>query len=250
MPNYLEMVRLHEAGFSLRQIAKIVGSGRSTVTRTVNIAQEKGLGYEGLSQWSVKEIEELFRVSQKKQAITYHVMPNYEALSKDLVKPGVTMQLLWEEYAQTCRLNGQIYYQLTQFKKYFNDYLNKTRFSHILNHKAGEQIQVDWAGTRPHWVDPTTGEIIKGELFVGTLPFSNYTYAQACVDQKSASWIDAHVNMFKFFNGVSTLLIPDNLRVGVTKHTKNELILNSTYEDMATYYQTIVVPTRVYRPKD
>ncbi|MGO4940679.1 IS21 family transposase [Fundicoccus sp. Sow4_D5] len=250
MPNYLEMVRLHEAGFSLRQIAKIVGSGRSTVTRTVNIAQKKGLGYVGLSQWSVKEIEELFRVSQKKQAITYHVMPNYEALSKDLVKPGVTMQLLWEEYAQTCRLNGQIYYQLTQFKKYFNDYLNKTRFSHILNHKAGEQIQVDWAGTRPHWVDPTTGEIIKGEFFVGTLPFSNYTYAQACVDQKSASWIDAHVNMFKFFNGVSTLLIPDNLRVSVTKHTKNELILNSTYEDMATYYQTIVVPSRVYRPKD
>ena len=50
MPNYLEMVRLHEAGFSLRQIAKIVGSGRSTVTRTVNIAQEKGLGYEGFSQ--------------------------------------------------------------------------------------------------------------------------------------------------------------------------------------------------------
>lgn len=162
MPNYLEMVRLHEAGFSLRQIAKIVGSGRSTVTRTVNIAQEKGLGYEGLSQWSVKEIEELFRVSQKKQAITYHVMPNYEALSKDLVKPGVTMQLLWEEYAQTCRLNGQIYYQLTQFKKYFNDYLNKTRFSHILNHKAGEQIQVDWAKCKALHFAQSTSKISPG----------------------------------------------------------------------------------------
>ena len=163
MPNYLEMVRLHEAGFSLRQIAKIVGSGRSTVTRTVNIAQEKGLGYEGLSQWSVKEIEELFRVSQKKQAITYHVMSNYEALSKDLVKPGVTMQLLWEEYAQTCRLNGQIYYQLTQFKKYFNDYLNKTRFSHILNHKAGEQIQVDWGKCKALHFAQSTSTFSPGE---------------------------------------------------------------------------------------
>ncbi|MRJ48511.1 helix-turn-helix domain-containing protein [Aerococcaceae bacterium DSM 109652] len=37
MPNYLEIVRLHEAGFSLRKIAKIVASGRSTVTRTVKI---------------------------------------------------------------------------------------------------------------------------------------------------------------------------------------------------------------------
>ena len=38
MPNYLEIVRMHEAGFSLRKIAKIVASGRSTVTRTVNIS--------------------------------------------------------------------------------------------------------------------------------------------------------------------------------------------------------------------
>ena len=42
MPNFLEIVRLHEVGFSLRQIAKIVASGRSTVTRRVKIAQEKG----------------------------------------------------------------------------------------------------------------------------------------------------------------------------------------------------------------
>ena len=250
MPNYLEIVRLHEAGFSLRKIAKIVASGRSTVTRTVKIAQEKDLMYEVLSQWSFKEIEEMFSLPQTKQVSRYYVLPDFQQIAKELVKPGVTLQLLWEEYAQDCRLEGKVFYQLTQFKKHFNEYLNKTNFSHILHHKAGEQAQVDWAGTRPQWIDPMTGEIIKGELFVGTLPFSNYSFAQACVDQKSASWIDAHVKMFEFFKGVPTLLIPDNLRVGVTKHTKNELVLNATYEDMAAHYQTVVVPTRVYRPKD
>ena len=145
MPNYLEIVRMHEAGFSLRKIAKIVASGRSTVTRTVKIAQEKDLMYEVLSQWSFKEIEEMFSLPQTEQVSRYYVLPDFQQIAKELVKPGVTLQLLWEEYAQDCRLEGKVFYQLTQFKKHFNEYLNKTNFSHLLHHKAGEQAQVDWS---------------------------------------------------------------------------------------------------------
>ena len=105
MPNYVEMIRLHEAGFSLRQIAKLVSSGRNTVTRTVKIAQEKELLYEEVVQWSSEELEEMFKPDKdnKDQPISYYVMPDYKQLSKELAKPGVTMQLLWEEYAQECR---------------------------------------------------------------------------------------------------------------------------------------------------
>jgi len=252
MPNYVEMLRLHEAGFSLRQIAKLVSSGRNTVTRTVNIAQEKELSYEEIAQWSSEELENMFKPDKDKkdQPVSYYVMPDYKQLAKELAKPGVTMQLLWEEYAQECRLNNKIYYKLTQFKKHFNDYLYKNSFSHVLHHKAGEQVQVDWTGKRPQWIDPMTGEIIKGELFIGTLPFSGYTYAQACIDQKMPRWIEAHINMFEYFQGVPTLLTPDNLRTGVTKNTKSQLLLNPTYEDMSNHYQTIIGPTRVARPKD
>lgn len=58
------------------------------------------------------------------------------------------------------------------------------------------------------------------------------------------------MNTFEYFQGVLTLLTPDNLRTGITKNTKNELLLNPTYEDMANHYQTIIVPTRVAHPKD
>ena len=61
MPNYVEMIRLHEAGFSLRQIAKLVSSGRNTVTRTVKIAQEKELLYEEIVQWSSEELVSAFK---------------------------------------------------------------------------------------------------------------------------------------------------------------------------------------------
>jgi len=53
------------------------------------------------------------------------------------------MQLLWEEYVQKCRRSNQIYYQITQLKKYFNDYLNTHQFTDVIQHKPGERIEVD-----------------------------------------------------------------------------------------------------------
>lgn len=177
-------------------------------------------------------------------------MPDYADLAKELVRPGVTMQLLWEEYVDECRRNEKIYYQLTQFKKYFNDHLNTQSFSHTIHHKAGETAQVDWAGTKIQWIDPDTGKIIRGSLFVACLPFSGYAFAVGCYDEKMPNWIDSHVQMLQYFGGVPTILVPDNLKTGVTKNTRSELLLNPTYEDFANHYHTIVVPTRTYRPRD
>ena len=98
MPNYIEMLRLYEAGFSLRQIAKLVSSGRNTVTRTIKIAQEKELSYDEVAQWSRHELETMFQLDRNKkdQPVSYYTMPDYKQLAKELAKPGVTMQLLWE----------------------------------------------------------------------------------------------------------------------------------------------------------
>ena len=40
--------------------------------------------------------------------------------------------------------------------EHFNDHLNVHQFKDILKRKAGESIEVDWAGQRPHWSDPDT----------------------------------------------------------------------------------------------
>ena len=60
--------------------------------------------------------------------VLQYTLQDYEGLSKALVQPGVTMQLLWEKYVNACWYNDQLYYRLTQFKKYFNDYLNQQSF--------------------------------------------------------------------------------------------------------------------------
>ena len=41
----------------------------------------------------------------------------------------------------------------------------------------------------------------------------------------------------------------DNLRTAVTKHTKDELILQSTFADLEDFYETIVLPPPARKPK-
>ena len=67
---------------------------------------------------------------------------------------------------------------------------------------------------------------------------------------RAESWITAHVNAFSFFGGSTPILVPDNLKTGVTKNTVAELVVNDQYRLMAEYYGTAVVPARPRKPKD
>lgn len=66
-----------------------------------------------------------------------------------------------------------------QFNKYYADYLAKTNATMHLNHKPGEVMQVDWAGDTADVIDTDTGEVIPAYGFVGTLPYSGCSYAEA-----------------------------------------------------------------------
>jgi transposase len=251
MTHYFKNIaQLKRKGVSNRAIATSLSMSRNTINRSVRMMEASDYNYLEIESLSDAEIVEVFQVSfgPKKQADIQ--IPNYEYLAKELSKPGVTMQLLWEEYVTSCRLANRSWYRITQFKKYFKEYLNTTRFTDIINHKAGEKIEVDWSGVRPSWKDPDTKEIIQGQLFVGILPFSQYIYAEVTSDMTLANWIKVHINMFNYFGGVARILVPDNLKTGVIKHTKQELILNQTYREMADHYGMVIVPTRVRSPQD
>ena len=73
------------------------------------------------------------------------------------------------------------------------------------------------AGMKAEWINTITGEIHEAEIFVGCLGASQYIFAEATATQQLPDWIASHTRMFEFFGGVSTLLIPDNLKSGVTK---------------------------------
>ena len=116
--------------------------------------------------------------------------------------------------------------------------------------KPGDAMEVDWAGDTIPVYDPVTGEPSPAYLFVAVLPCSCFVYAEACADMKTENWLLCHVHAYNYFGGVARLLIPDNLKTGVTSNTRYETVLNRSYQELAVHYGTAIVPARVRKPQD
>ncbi len=111
-------------------------------------------------------------------------------------------------------------------------------------------MQVDWAGDVAYVVNTDTGELIPAYVFVSSLPYSGYSYVEAFFSMEQESWINAHVNAFKYYGGITRIIQCDNLKTGVDKHTRSEVVLNKSYQEMAEHYGTAIIPCRVRKPKD
>lgn len=103
-------------------------------------------------------------------------------------------------------------------------------------HKPSDKLMVDWAGTTLQLFDKVTGESSKVYLFIVTLPFSMYYYAQACRTMKEEDWSNAHTAMYKFFGGTTRILTPDNLKVGILSNRKYEdSVINRSYQELERF---------------
>ena len=248
MTNYREILRLRSLGLNHSQIAESMGIARQTVVTSLRRAASQGLDWQATESLSDSELSaKLF--PPLGVGLGYKI-PDYEFIHRELAKSGVTLQLLWFEYCDKCRDAGEIPYQLTQFKKYYRDYVVKTKATMHINRKPGEIMEVDWAGQTAKLIDTDTGEEIDAYVFVAALPYSGYAYVEAFLSQKQDAWIAAHVNAYGFFGGVTRILVPDNLKTGVVKNTKIETVLNKTYQELAEHYGTAIIPARIRAPKD
>ena len=122
-------------------------------------------------------------------------MPDYDYIHKELLRNGVSKKLLWTEYMEDCRANGEEPLMYSQFCYYIQQDEQKLRATMHINRKPGEQIEVDWAGDPAQITDPDTGEIIPAFLFVGVMTYSQYPYVEAFINEKQRAWITAHVHI-------------------------------------------------------
>jgi transposase len=107
----------------------------------------------------------------------------------------VTLELLHLEYLEQ-HPDG---YRYTQFCECYRRWLKRRRLTMRQIHHAGDKCFVDYAGTRPQFIDPTTGAVVEVELFVAVLGASNYTYAEATRTQQVPDWIASHGPRLRFF---------------------------------------------------
>jgi transposase len=234
------------SGCSDRQISESCKVARSTVSEYLKRAEEAGLTWPKASELDDTALERLLYPPKPPEGSGCAPMPPMDYLYRELRRKGVTLQLLWYEYKQQYP-DG---YQYSFFCEQYRNWVKLLDAPLRQHHRAGEKMFVDFAGQTADILDARTGEISKTQIFIAVLGASNYTYAEATGGQDLPSWIKAHINAFEFFEGVSEIIVPDNLKAGVTNPCRYEPDINPTYQEMAEHYGTTVIPARPAKARD
>lgn len=240
-----EMVRLSSSGLSPRQIAVSVDCALSTVQECLRRMATAKLLWplpESLTDGALEQL-----LYPRIVSVLDIPLPDFAHVQRELARPGVTRQLLWEEY----RAQQQVGLGYSAFCEHYRNWLGQRvdpvmRFDHL----AGDKCFIDYAGHTASVIDRATGEVQSAQIFVATLGCSNYTFAEATWSQSLVDWLGSHVRAFEFFGGVPAVAVIDNLKGGVTHPHRYDPELNRAYADLAAHYGMAVLPARVRKPRD
>jgi transposase len=242
-----EVLRLrYEAGLGHRQIARGCSLGLGTVHDYLRRAEAAGLKWPLPEGWDDARLESAL-FARPHNSEPQRSLPDFASIHQQLQQhPHLTQQLVWEEYREA-HPEG---YGYSRFCELYQRWRRKLDVVLRQEHKAGEKMFVDWAGATIPIHDRVTGEVSQASVFVAVLGASSYTWAEATADQQLTAWLTAHMNALEFFEGVPKLVVPDNLKAGVSRACRYDPDLNPTYQEWALHYGVGVVPARPYKPRD
>jgi len=243
-----DVLRLNAAGVSGNEIARRVGVASSTVRLTLKRLAAAGLGWPLPAEITDAVLEaQLFTAVGTKQGHRRRDEPDWAAIHRELKRKHVTLQILWDEYIERYP-DG---YRYSRFCELYRGWASRVSVTMRQSHAGGDKLFVDYAGDAvPVIIDRLTGKTRRAQIFVAVLGASNFTYAEASWTQALADWISAHTRAFEAIGGVPKLLVPDNTKVAVIKACLYEPQVNRTYAEMATHYDTAILPARPRRPRD
>ena len=234
------------SGLSLRQIHHSTKTSLGVIQKLLVRAKELELSWPLSDELDDNQLEQLFYPRKAADTVRYQV-PDWAVIHQELKRKGMTKQLLWDEYHQNHPSHS---YSYSQFCERYRRWCGTQKRSMRQLHKAGEKCFVDYCGPTVSIINASTGEVRTAQIFVGVLGASNYTFAEATFTQSLPDWLGSHVRMLDYFGGCPELVIPDNLRSGVTTACRYDPDLNPSYQQWAEHYQVAVVPARPYKPKD
>ena len=244
------ILQCYALGMGIKQISRSFELSRNTVRRYVRLFQECGIPIKELAAMPSARIQEMFsegvgrnREPSQRQLELEALLPEYAAR---LSRRGVTVKTLYEEYRET-HPDG---YRHASFGNYLMRYRMVTHVVGHVEHYAGDQMYIDFAGDKLEVVDSESGECRSVEVFVAILPCSHYTYCEAVWSQSRQDLIKACENALHFYGGVPMAIVPDNLKSAVTRSDRNEPVINEEFAAFAEHYGCTVYPTRVRHPKD
>jgi transposase len=243
MSQIKQLLRLHQQGKAKKEIARILGISKNTVKSYLHKYESSGYNIDDLLELDDPVLESKFHLGNPS-----YKEHRYEFLKKqmdyyvqELKRNGVTRLILWEEYKES-NPNG---YSFSQFCYHLHQHQKASKPTAVLHHEPSDKLFIDFAGKQLSYVDIQTGEIIKCQVFVACLPYSDYAFAMAVKTQGVEDFIYAISCCLSYLGGVPRAIVPDNLKSAVIKSDRYEPELNVALDDLANHYGTTIVPARV-----
>ena len=248
MSKIKQLLQMHRQGMSNRAISRELELDKETVNSYIRKFKSNGFDIEELLLLEDPVLESKFMAgspayTDERFETFKELIPYFE---KELGRKHVTRLTLWKEYI-SIHPPG---YRYTQFCFHLKQLLVARKPVAVMEHQAGEKLYVDFAGDTMDYVDRKTGEVRKAQVFVATLPYSDYTFAMAVASQSTEDFLYALACCLRDFGGSPKILVPDNLKAAVIKANRYEPELNRVMEDFANHYGFVVIPTRVRKPRD
>ena len=248
----LGVIDMRQRGISFDDCRNRYGIGCSTITLIMKRFKESGKDLEALRQMSPEEVELLFYPPENIRRKDVSVMPDFQAVYDRLNLPGSKANLfyMWLKYKKDCPSG----YQYTQYCHYFKQFVEKNygaeAVSMVVERIPGEKVYIDWVGDQPEiLLDSQSGELRKVHFFVTTVGVSNLLYAEAFEDEKLPNFIAGTVHALESYGATPKYLVPDNLKTAITRHTKDELVITSAYQDLESFYDVVILPPPPRKPK-
>ena len=237
-------------GYSNREIAEDQTLNPKTVNRYFRFIREHHLSIDELYEKEEPELDRIFHAGNPAYAdprmeVFLQELPYYR---EQLAMPHVTRKQLWIEY-KARHTDGygqsQFYFHLTQ-----NLMAEKEGGKAVLSgsYVPGQKLYVDFAGDKLSYVNLETGEEVKVEVFVASMPFSDYGFITCVPSQKTEDFIYAVRQCLEYLGGVPDILVPDNLKAAVTKPHRYEPEVSRALRDMGNHYHFVVIPCQPRKP--
>jgi transposase len=247
MKKIREVLRLRYAGnASTRQIGASCHLAISTVSEYLYRAEAAGMKWPLPEEISDEDLERKLFPPRARPGETPRPLPDWPTVRKDLSRKGVTLLLLWREYKEK-HPEG---YGYARYAGLFCEWEKKHDLRMLQHHKSGEKLFVDYAGLTAKVTEHETGVVREVQVFVSAMGSSQKIYAKAYEGQDLKNWLLAHVEAFEFYKALPEVLVPDNLKSGVTSPIYYDPVLNPAYHELAIFYGLTVLPARVRKPRD
>jgi transposase len=142
-------LRLSAGGLSKRKIAASLGMSATAAGDCLRRARRAGLSWPLSEDVSDAALEARLYPPSVIAGKAERPQPDWPTLHRELKRPGVTLQLLWEEH-RAAHPDGYGYSRFCELYRAWEGRLSPTmRQSHV----AGERMFVDYAGTALEVID-------------------------------------------------------------------------------------------------